>query len=164
MDVHMDHRGWFCEGYNKKSFHQLQIRDEFVQDNYSYTQKSGTIRGMHYQAEPYAQSKLFRCITGAVYDVVVDLRPDSPTYRKWKGYQLRGDHFEWLYIPPGFAHGFQSIQDNCLVQYKVNQYFSPEHDRGIRWSDKQINIAWPISNPILSDKDRFAPLWNDIKG
>ena len=152
MERHKDPRGWFCEGYRQDIFRQFNIAP-FTQDNYSHTIKKGTIRGLHFQAEPYSQSKLFRCIKGAVYDVVVDLRKDSPTYLQWAGFDLNGDRFEWLYVPKGFAHGFQALCDNCDVQYKVDTVYYPEAEGCIRWNDPELGINWPVPATNLSEKD-----------
>lgn len=152
MERHDDPRGWFCEGYHQDIFHPLNVAP-FIQDNYSHTIKKGTIRGLHFQSEPYSQSKLFRCIRGTVYDVVVDLRKDSPTYLQWAGFELNGDRFEWLYVPKGFAHGFQTLCDRCDVQYKVDQVYRPESERCIRWNDPELGINWPVPATNLSEKD-----------
>ena len=152
IECHDDHRGWFCEGYRQDTFHQVNTAS-FIQDNYSHTIKKGTIRGLHFQAEPYSQSKLFRCIRGAVYDVVVDLRKDSPTYLQWAGFDLNGDRFEWLYVPKGFAHGFQTLCDNCDVQYKVDIAYHPEVEGCIRWNDSELGVNWPVPATNMSEKD-----------
>jgi len=161
VDLYKDNRGWFCEGYNKKAFigilGQTGQDTDFVQDNYSFTNVRGTIRGLHYQEPPYGQAKLFRCIKGSVFDVAVDLRADSPTVFKWKSYILNGDEFEWIYIPKGFGHGFQALSDECVVQYKVDEYYNKEFDRSVRWDDPFLRIEWPVLDPVLSDKDRCAP-------
>lgn len=152
VERHDDPRGWFCEGYRQDIFYQFNIKP-FMQDNYSHTIKKGTIRGLHFQAEPYSQSKLFRCIRGTVYDVVVDLRKDSSTYLQWTGFRLSGERFEWLYVPKGFAHGFQTLCDDCDVQYKVDTSHHPEAERCIRWNDPELGINWPVPATNLSKKD-----------
>ena len=158
-----DSRGWFCEGYRQDTFQQLHIHNVFVQDNFSHTIKRGTIRGLHYQEEPYGQTKLFRCVRGVVYDVVVDLRKDSSTYLQWAGFKLSDDQFEWLYVPKGFAHGFQALCDNCDVQYKVDAAYQPKAERCIRWNDSQLNINWPISAANLSKKDSQGMTTEEFK-
>ena len=163
MECHNDSRGWFCEGYRQDAFQQMNICNVFVQDNFSHTVKRGTIRGLHYQKEPYSQTKLFRCIHGKVYDVVVDLRKDSPTYLKWEGFDLNGDLFEWLYVPKGFAHGFQTLCDSCDVQYKVDTAYHPEAEGCIRWNDPELQIVWPISAVNLSEKDRQGLTLSELK-
>lgn len=152
VERHDDPRGWFCEGYRQDIFHQFNVAP-FMQDNYSHTIKKGTIRGLHFQVEPYSQSKLFRCIRGAVYDVVVDLRKDSSTYLQWAGFDLNGDRFEWLYVPKGFAHGFQTLCDNCDVQYKVDIAYHPEAEGCIRWNDSELGVNWPVPATNMSEKD-----------
>ena len=157
-----DARGWFSEGYNKKKFAEIGIDIDFIQDNFSFTEHKGTIRGMHYQEHPYEQAKLFRCIKGELFDVVVDLRRDSPHFLQWKGYILKGDKIEWLFIPRGFAHGFQTLTDDCLVQYKVDNYFNKNYDRNFIWNDDTVNIKWKYEDVYLSVKDRNAPAISDI--
>lgn len=161
-EVHSDDRGWFCEGYNKESFRKLGINIDFIQDNFSLTKHKGTIRGLHYQHASYEQTKLFRCIKGKVLDVVVDIRVNSPSFFKWKSYELSEEQFAWILVPKGFAHGFQSLTDDCLVQYKVDEYYSKEHDYSIFWNDPHLKIDWPITNPILSEKDKNAPCLKDV--
>ena len=117
MERHEDFRGWFSEGYQQNQFQKSSVTETFIQDNFSHTEKKGTIRWLHFQARPYSQSRLFRCIRGPAYDVVVDLRRNSPTYLQWAGFELSKDRFEWLYIPKGYAHGFQALCDgrDCAV-------------------------------------------------
>ena len=124
-----------------------------MQDNFSHTIKKGTIRGLHYQKEPYGQVKLFRCIYGAVYYVVVDLQKDSSTCLQWAGFDLNEDRLEWLYVPNGFAHGFQALCDNCDVQYKVDETYHPESEGCIRWNDPELGVNWPVPATNLSEKD-----------
>jgi dTDP-4-dehydrorhamnose 3,5-epimerase len=152
-NVFADHRGFFMESYNDIKLRNLGIEAVFVQDNHSLSVDIGVIRGMHYQALPKAQTKLVRVVSGAVYDVVVDLRKSSPTFGKWIGVELSSDNKKQIYIPVGFAHGYCTLLPNTEVLYKVDEYYSPEHDRGILWSDSELGIDWPTSEPILSDKD-----------
>ncbi len=161
--VHGDHRGFFMESYNQKQFEQLGIHINFVQDNHSYSAEAGTLRGLHYQLEPMAQSKLIRVLSGAIYDVFVDIRKDSPTYGQWKGVILSADNKRQLLIPKGFAHGFCTLVPDTHILYKVDQYYSPNHDRGILWNDPALGIDWPVSDPILSDKDRQHPVLADAE-
>lgn len=163
IERHDDSRGWFCEGYQQDGFRRLGVSNAFVQDNFSHTIKKGTIRGLHFQAEPYSQSKLFRCICGAVYDVVVDLRKHSSTYLQWAGFELSGDRFEWLYVPKGFAHGFQTLCDNCDVQYKVDAAYHSEAEGCILWNDPELGINWPLSAANLSEKDRQGLTLSEFK-
>ncbi|MEH7557861.1 dTDP-4-dehydrorhamnose 3,5-epimerase [Priestia megaterium] len=148
-----DHRGFFTESYNKEMFKQNGIDIDFIQDNHSLSQQPGTLRGMHYQLNEKAQTKLVRVTRGAIYDVIVDIRKGSPTYGEWQGFILSADNKRQLLVPKGFAHGFCTIGENTEVQYKVDELYSPEHDRGIAWNDPALNIDWPFNNPVLSDKD-----------
>ena len=152
-----DHRGFFLESYNEQAFHEAGITERFVQDNHSLSREAGVIRGMHYQLAPKAQTKLIRVATGAIYDVVVDMRKESPTYGKWEGYILSEHNKHQLLVPKGFAHGFCTITENVNVLYKVDELYSPEHDRGIAWDDPELAIEWPVSEPILSEKDARHP-------
>jgi dTDP-4-dehydrorhamnose 3,5-epimerase len=152
-----DHRGFFMESYNAKVFKELGLDYEFVQDNHSLSVEVGTLRGLHYQLEPYAQTKLVRVIRGAIYDVIVDIRKGSPTYGEWQGFILSEGNKRQLLVPKGFAHGFCTIVPNTEVLYKVDNYYSPEHDRGICWNDPGLNIDWPTNSPILSEKDGKHP-------
>jgi len=152
-----DHRGFFTESYNKEMFKQNGIDIEFIQDNHSLSQQSGTLRGMHYQLKDKAQTKLVRVTRGAIYDVILDIRKSSPTYGEWQGFILSADNKRQLLVPKGFAHGFCTIVENTEVQYKVDELYSPEHDRGIAWNDPTLNIDWPFNNPVLSDKDIKNP-------
>lgn len=156
--VFEDQRGFFMESYNKHVFDQLQMNFHFVQDNHSRSNEAGVLRGLHYQLNPKAQTKLVRVLTGAIYDVVVDIRKGSPTYGQWQGYLLSEANKRQLLVPKGFAHGFCTLVENTQVLYKVDEYYSPEHDRGIAWNDPQLGIDWPTSNPILSEKDKTHPV------
>lgn len=155
--VHGDHRGFFMESYNEQLFKDNGIDIKFVQDNHSLSAEPGVIRGLHYQLNPKAQEKLVRVISGAIYDVIVDIRKKSPTFGQWVGVILSEHNKRQLLVPKGFAHGFCTLVPNTQVIYKVDEYYSPEHDRGIIWNDPVLNIDWPISEPILSDKDRTHP-------
>lgn len=157
-----DHRGWFTETYSKEKFKELGIEIDFIQDNHSLSAQNGTLRGLHFQLEPKAQTKLVRCTKGEILDVAVDLRKKSPTYKKWVGVKLSDENKKQLLVPKGFAHGFLTLTDDAEVQYKVDEYYSPENDRGIRFNDPEIGINWGIENPILSDKDLNAPFLKDV--
>ena len=157
-----DHRGFFTETYNARLFKENGFSFDFIQDNHSLSVDTGTIRGLHYQLDPYAQTKLLRVTKGAVYDVIIDIRTGSPTYGKWEGFILSEDNKRQLLVPKGFAHGYCTLVQNTEVQYKVDNYYSPEHDRGISWDDPQLNIPWPTSNPILSEKDKKHPHLTDV--
>ena len=156
-----DNRGWFMESFSHKIFKELGLNLNFVQDNHSYSAIKGTLRGLHFQNNPMAQTKLVRCTRGKILDVVVDIRKGSPTYKKWIAVELSQENKKQLLIPKGFAHGFVTLTNDVEVQYKVDEYYSKEHDRSIRFDDPEIGIDWGIENPILSDKDKNAPLLKD---
>ncbi|CUS83950.1 dTDP-4-dehydrorhamnose 3,5-epimerase [Candidatus Kryptonium thompsonii] len=159
--VFEDERGFFMETYSYKEFERVGISEKFVQDNHSKSKK-GVLRGLHFQIEPFAQSKLVRCVKGEIFDVAVDIRPNSPTFKKWFGLILSEGNKRMLYIPKGFAHGFVVLSEVAEVEYKVDNFYSPEHERGIIWNDPEIGINWPIEYPILSAKDRNLPRLSEI--
>ena len=150
-----DARGYFVETYNEKTFSAAGITAKFVQDNQSYSARRGTIRGLHFQLPPAAQSKLVRVLQGSVYDVAVDLRAGSPTYGQWRGETLTADGGEQLFVPGGFAHAFCTLEPDTVVAYKVDHFYSPSHDSGLIWNDPDLAIDWPVaeSEVVLSDKD-----------
>ena len=149
--VHADPRGRFFESFQKERYKEIGIEEEFVQDNQSVSLKN-TIRGLHFRAAP-EQSKLVRVIKGEVFDVVVDIRKESPTFGQWRGYTLSDSNYLQIYIPVGFAHGFCVLSEMAEFLYKVSEYYSAEKEKGIMWNDQDIGIDWPISNPVLSEKD-----------
>ncbi len=156
-----DERGFFARAWCQKEFEAQGLVSRFVQCNVSFNKKRGTLRGMHYQVAPYEEVKLVRCTRGAIYDVIIDLRPDSPTYTQWLGVELTADNYRMLYVPEGCAHGYQTLTDNAEVFYQVSQFYAPQCERGVRWDDPVFNIEWPIDHPIiLSEKDRR---WPDFK-
>ncbi|MDQ0172476.1 dTDP-4-dehydrorhamnose 3,5-epimerase [Paenibacillus tundrae] len=161
--VYGDHRGYFMESYNEQQLHEQGIHHVFVQDNQSLSAEAGVIRGLHYQLQPKAQTKLVRVLSGAIYDVIVDIRPSSKTFGQWKGFILSEYNQRQLLVPQGFAHGFCTLVPNVLVSYKVDEYYSPTHDRGILWNDPALAIDWPITNPVLSDKDQKHPCLQDAE-
>ncbi len=152
-----DQRGWFVETYNKQKFNENGITYDFLQDNHSFSTKKGTLRGLHFQNDPMGQTKLVRCTKGKILDVAVDIRKGSPTYLKSFSIELTEDNKKQLLIPIGFAHGFLTLTDNVEVQYKVDNLYSKEHDRSIRYDEPLFDIKWNIVDPILSDKDVNAP-------
>ncbi|MFX3632155.1 MAG: dTDP-4-dehydrorhamnose 3,5-epimerase [Candidatus Pristimantibacillus sp.] len=158
-----DHRGFFMESYNPSILKMYGISIGFIQDNHSLSVEAGVLRGLHYQLNPNAQTKLVRATAGAIYDVVVDIRHGSPTFGQWQGFILSASNKRQLLVPQGFAHGFCTLVPNCEVQYKVDALYSPEHDRGIAWNDPALAIDWPTSTPILSDKDGKHPLLADAE-
>lgn len=154
-----DSRGWFMESYSKIKLPELQA--EFVQDNHSYSAVKGVLRGIHFQNGEHAQAKLVRVCRGAVLDVAVDLRKGSPTYKKWVSAELSADNKRQLFIPRGFGHGFVTLTDDVEFLYKADNYYNKESDRSIRFDDPEIGVTWGISDPVISDKDRNAPLLRD---
>lgn len=161
--VHGDHRGFFMESYNEQIMKQLGVNYEFIQDNQSLSAEPGVLRGLHYQLIPRAQTKLIRVLSGAIYDVILDIRRNSPTFGQWIGVILSEYNKRQLLVPRGFAHGFCTLVPNTQVLYKVDEYYSPEHDRGILWNDPALKIDWPVSEPLLSDKDRNHPTFADAE-
>ncbi|WLR41528.1 dTDP-4-dehydrorhamnose 3,5-epimerase [Bacillus carboniphilus] len=157
--VYGDHRGWFFEIYNQEVFEKMGVDVSFVQDNHSFSAQKGTIRGLHYQLNPMAQAKLVRCSKGAIFDVAIDIRRGSPTYGQWFGVELNEENKRQLFVSQGFAHGFQTLTEDVEVQYKVDQFWTPELDRVISWNDPTLNITWDLEKePTLSQKDQVAPL------
>ena len=159
--VFEDHRGYFFESYNKELFLGNGIDQNFVQDNESKSSK-GVLRGLHFQTPPFAQGKLVRVMQGSVLDVAVDIRKHSPTYGKWASVELTQDN-KWMYwVPPGFAHGFVTLEDNTVFFYKCTNVYNKESEGSILWNDSDLNIDWQVENPILSDKDTTSPLFKDF--
>jgi len=159
--VFEDNRGYFFESYNKNAFLINGIDQNFVQDNESKSSK-GVLRGLHFQKTPFAQGKLVRVMQGAVLDVAVDLRKSSPTYGEWVAVELNHDN-KWMYwIPPGFAHGFVTLEDNTVFFYKCTNVYNKESEGSILWNDPDLNIDWKVTNPILSEKDLVSPLFKDF--
>jgi len=159
--VFSDARGWFMETYSKKKTPQIDC--DFVQDNHSYSAKKHTLRGIHFQHPPMSQAKLLRCARGSLMDFAIDLRPDSDTFKKWICVELSEDNKKQLFIPRGFGHAFLSLTDEVELLYKTDNYYSPDHDAAILWSDPDLCIDWGVDLPILSDKDNAAPLLRDIE-
>jgi len=155
-----DDRGYFKEIFKESSFIENGINTRFVQDNYSHSSK-GVLRGLHYQKNPKAQAKLVTVLRGEIFDVAVDVRKDSPTYRKWVSEILSEQNHKLLYIPEGFAHGYCVLSEEADIFYKVNYEYSPENDGGFIWNDPEIAIKWPIDKPIISDKDLKLPLFKN---
>ena len=152
-----DARGWFMETWSDRELKAAGITVAFVQDNHSFSAEKGTLRGLHYQLNPMAQAKILRVTRGEIFDVAVDIRRGSPQYAQWVGVRLSAENKKQLFIPRGFAHGFLTLTDDVEVQYMADNYYSPEHDGGVRWDDPVIGVAWPAEPVILSDKDRNAP-------
>ena len=148
-----DERGFFIESYHKRRFAGIGIADEFVQDNHS-SSTAGVLRGIHYQDMTAPMGKLVRCTSGAIFDVAVDLRVGSPTFGKWFGLELTGEDMRQLFVPPGFGHGFVTLSPTAQVQYKCTGYYTPAAEGVVAWNDPQLDVAWPIRNPVLSGRDR----------
>lgn len=159
--IFKDNRGWFFESYNEEKLKEIGIDTKFVQDNHSLSKEKGTIRGLHCQKNPHSQTKLIRCTRGKMIDVIVDIRKGSPTYLKYEMIELSEDNFLQVYIPKGCLHGFITLTDVVEVQYKVDDYYSKECDRSIKYDDPEINVPWPCKGINLSDKDKNAPLLKD---
>ncbi len=153
--VHRDLRGYFLESYNFRDLQKVGVETQFVQDNHSHSQR-GTLRGLHYQVNP-GQVKLIRVLSGAIFDVAVDIRWGSPTFGQWFGQELTAENFMQMYIPIGFAHGFCVLSETADVAYKCSTYYSPPDERGLAWDDPDIAIPWPIDDPLLSPRDREHP-------
>lgn len=161
---HGDHRGFFSETYNRRALAEAGIGVDFVQDNHSLSMQKGTVRGLHFQAPPFAQDKLVRVVRGAVFDVAVDLRRESPTCGRHVSAVLSAAAWNQMLVPAGFAHGFMTIEPDTEVVYKVSDYHAPEHDRGILWNDPVLGIEWPMGEDaaVVSEKDRRQPRLAEI--
>lgn len=162
-EVFGDNRGFFMESWNKKKMAEAGLDYDFVQDNHSKSTVKGTLRGIHFQKGDKAQAKLVRCVKGAVLDVAVDLRKNSPTFKQWVGVELSEENKKQLLIPRGFGHGFVTLTDDVEFLYKADNYYAPEADAGIRWNDPDIGVEWGIENPILSEKDKKNPFLKECK-
>jgi len=149
-----DGRGFFARSFCQREFFQHGLNTNFVQANVAVSSDPGILRGLHFQISPNSEVKLVRCTRGTIFDVIVDLRPDSPTYCKWASFQLGAEDYRTVYVPEGFAHGYQTLEPNSEVTYMVSEFYEPSSERGVRWNDPAFGIKWPISNPILSPKDR----------
>jgi dTDP-4-dehydrorhamnose 3,5-epimerase len=160
--VFEDHRGFFMESYNQQDMKELNINFNPIQDNHSLSKEAGVLRGLHFQINPKTQTKIVRCLKGVIYDVVVDLRKNSPTFGKWAGFIISEKNKFQLLVPKGFAHGILTLVPNTEILYKVDELYSPQHERCINWKDPQLNINWFIENPILSERDKNAPFLKDI--
>jgi len=152
-----DERGFFARTFCRDEFAAHGLRSSFVQCNVSFNARKGTVRGMHFQEKPHEEAKLVRCTRGAIYDVIVDIRKGSPTYKLWTAVELTADNGRMLYVPEGLAHGFQTLENNSEVLYQMSEMHHPESARGLRWNDPAFAIRWPLASPILSERDaRFA--------
>ena len=158
LEPREDERGFFARSWCAEEFEKLGLNPRLSQCNISFNKKRGTLRGMHYQAAPFPEAKLVRCTMGAIYDVIIDLRPDSPTFKQWFAIELSAGNHRALYIPEDFAHGFQTLVDDTEVFYQMSEFLHPECARGVRWNDPAFGVEWPINDEIISDKDRRWPL------
>jgi dTDP-4-dehydrorhamnose 3,5-epimerase len=152
-----DERGFFARTYCWWEFEQHGLLPRIVQANVSFNRRKGTLRGMHYQAAPFAEAKLVRCSQGALYDVIIDLRPESATFKQWIGVELTAENHRMLFVPEGFAHGFITLTDNAEVVYQVSQFYTPGAERGVRWNDPAFGITWPGAVTTISDRDSHWP-------
>jgi dTDP-4-dehydrorhamnose 3,5-epimerase len=158
LERHEDERGFFARSWSRDDLARHGLRAELAQCSFSYNARAGTLRGMHYQTAPHAETKIVSCVRGAIYDVALDLRPSSSTFRKWTAVTLAADTLRMLYVPEGCAHGFQTVTPEALVHYQISQEYSPEHSRGVRWDDPAFGIAWPPADErILSERDARYP-------
>ena len=157
LDKREDDRGFFARSWCQKEFKANHLNPRIVQCNISFNRMKGTLRGMHFQAAPLAEAKLVRCTAGALYDVIIDLRPDSPTYRQHLSEVLSAANYKMMYVPEGFAHGFQTLEDDTEILYQMSEFYSSEHACGVRYNDPAFGIKWMIANPVMVDRDRNYP-------
>jgi len=157
LEKRADTRGFFARGWCQKEFEDHGLIAQVVQTNISYNRKKGTLRGMHYQVAPVEETKLVRCVRGGIYDVIIDLRSESPTYKQWIGVKLTAENYKTLYVPENFAHGLQTLEDDTEVIYQVSQFYTPGAERGMRWNDPAFRIEWPQDIEVISDKDADWP-------
>lgn len=149
-----DERGFFARAWCKEEFKKHGLNSDLVQCNISFNKKRGTLRGMHYQSQPYEEAKLVRCTRGAIYDAIIDLRPESETFKQWIDIELTAENRKMIYVPEGFAHGFQTLEDNTEVFYQMSEFYHEECAKGFKWNDEAFRIKWPIVEKIMSDKDK----------
>ncbi|WP_353855148.1 dTDP-4-dehydrorhamnose 3,5-epimerase [Bacillus sp. Bos-x628] len=161
-DMYQDARGYFSETYNQHDFNEAGIKVTFIQDNHSFSKDAGVLRGLHFQEPPFAQSKLVRVTSGAIYDVIVDIRSKSRTFGQWISIILSAENKKQVFVPEGFAHGFCTLTSDTNVIYKTDAYYSREHESGIIWNDSDLNIPWPVKEPFLSTKDEFLPIFKHL--
>lgn len=167
LSPNLDSRGFFMRTFDVEVFKRHGLQREWVQENHSRSEQKGILRGLHFQLQPYAETKLVRCIVGRVFDVFVDIRKGSETFGQWDSIELSAENKKMIFIPRGFAHGFLTLSEISEVSYKVDNFYSKNNERGLMWDDKEINILWPIINPVLSEKDlknlSFKQFKNDYK-
>jgi len=165
LEPFSDERGWFARSYCKREFEEIGHNKEWVQLNHSVTYTKGTLRGMHFQHPPFREIKMVRCIAGGVYDVIVDIRAESPTFLQWYGVELSAENKQMLYIPEGFAHGFQTLEENSALLYHHTEFYTPAAEGGFRYDDPALSIKWPLPVTVISERDAHHPLVdNQFKG
>jgi dTDP-4-dehydrorhamnose 3,5-epimerase len=152
-----DDRGFFARSWCQREFEAHGLNPHLVQCSISFSEQKGTLRGMHYQVSPKEEAKLVRCTSGSIYDAIIDLRPESPTFKQYVGLVLTAHNHKMLYVPEGFAHGFLTLEENTEVFYQISEFYSPEHARGVRWNDPAFEIEWPLAPSTMSDRDRSCP-------
>lgn len=157
LEKHEDSRGFFARSWDGNIFKEHGLVSEVIQQNTSFTIHKGTVRGMHYQVAPHQETKLIKCLRGAIYDVIIDLRPDSATYMQWSGIELSAENYKMIYVPKDFAHGFQTLEKDTLATYLVTEIYTPHAERGIRYNDPAIGIEWPLPVSFISNKDANLP-------
>ncbi len=162
LEPREDERGFLARTYCEIEFAEHGLISHWPQCNLSQTKNKGMLRGMHFQAEPFPETKLIRCAHGAVFDVLVDVRPASPTFGHWLGFELTSSNHTMLYVPGGFAHGYQTLVDNCEVFYQMSEFYKPDLARGIHYDDPDVGVVWPLPNPVLSKKDLTLPLLKSL--
>ena len=163
LDLHCDERGFFARSWCQKEFEAERLNSNTIQCNVSFNEKKGTLRGMHFQAAPSPEAKLVRCTQGAIHDVAIDLRAESPTYKQWIGVDLSGENRRMLYIPEGCAHGFLTLEDKTEVFYQMSEFYHPELARGFRWDDPAFQIRWPATVEVISERDRTYPDFESVQ-
>lgn len=157
LDLIEDDRGYFSRSFCQREFVARGLKAEVAQCNVSFNRAKGTLRGMHFQREPMSEAKLVRCTRGKIYDVIIDLRPTSETFRLWEGFELSAESSSSIYVPEGFAHGFQTLEENSELFYQMFQFYAPEYASGVRWDDPLFGISWPLPNPVVSSRDSSFP-------
>lgn len=161
LEKHADRRGFFARTYCEREFESYGLKSRFVQCNVSFNERKGILRGLHFQCSPYEEAKLIRCTRGSIYDVIIDLRQGSPTFKQHLALVLTAENGKMLYVPESFAHGFQTLEDNTEVFYQMSQFYAPEHARGIRWNDPAFGIEWPPEERIILERDQSYPDFAD---
>jgi dTDP-4-dehydrorhamnose 3,5-epimerase len=157
MEPHRDERGFFARTWCRQEFEAHNLNPNLAQCSTSFNKRRGTLRGLHYQADPYPEAKLVRCTRGSIYDLIVDIRPGSTTFKKWLSVELSAENLLMLYVPEGFAHGFQTLEDDTEVFYQISEFYHPECSRGIGWNDPGFDFRWPIEERIMSERDQSFP-------